>query len=96
MATYVIAQARTKDAEKLAAYGQAAGPTIAEHGGEMVMRAPVVEVLCGNTDFERFLMIKFENADTARAWHNSDAYQALIPLRNEGADISLILIEAAD
>ena len=96
MATYVIAQAKTKDAEKLASYGQAAGPTIAEHGGEMFMRAPVVEVLCGNTNFERFLMIKFQDVDTARAWYNSDAYQALIPMRNEGADIALILVETAD
>ncbi len=96
MATYVIAQATTKNPEKLAAYGQAAGPTITAYGGEFFMRAPVLEVLCGDASFERFLMIKFRDAETARAWYNSDAYQALIPTRNEGADISLLLVETAE
>ncbi len=96
MTTYVIAQATTKNADKLAAYGKAAGATIAEYGGEYVMRAPVLEVLCGNASFERFLLIKFRDADTARAWYNSAAYQALVPVRDEGADVTLILVETAE
>jgi uncharacterized protein (DUF1330 family) len=96
MPAYVLAQVKVKNPEKMAAYSQAAGPTVAAFGGELTLRAPVTEVLAGESDVERVVMIKFPDADAARGWYTSEAYQALIPLRTEGADAVFILTEMPD
>ena len=95
MAAYVIAQVKLKNPEKFAAYGKAAGPTIAEHGGELIIRAPKLEVLAGQADFDRCVVIKFPDPESARAWYQSEAYQAAIPLRDAGADVVFTLAQEA-
>ena len=93
MGATVIVQAKIKDAEKLAEYSMAAGGTVAEHGGAFTLRAPVLENLTGNVDIDRFVMIEFPDADTARGWYQSAEYQALIPIRDEAAFMVFSLVE---
>ena len=50
----------------------------------------------GESDFERVIILKFPDADVARNWYNCEEYQALIPLREEGANMLFTLIEAPD
>ena len=73
---------------------KAAGPTTAVHGGEFIMRAPIVETLTGPDGYDRFVLIKFPDIDAARAWCNDPDYQALIANRDEGADMLFTLSEA--
>jgi uncharacterized protein (DUF1330 family) len=40
-------------------------------------------------------VIRFPDAQALDDWYNSEAYQALIPLRTEAADVDLINYEAA-
>ena len=96
MSAYFVVQATVKDPEKLAAYSQDALPLITAHQGEFFLRAPVLEVMGGESDFERVIILKFPDADGARNWYNCEEYQALIPLREEGADMLFTLIEAPD
>ena len=94
MTAYVAVHAKIKDPEKLAVYAKGAGATVAEHGGKFIVRAPILETLTGAGDFDRFVLIEFPDADSARAWYQSAAYQALIPNRNEGADMLFSLSES--
>lgn len=96
MNAIIVVQAKGKDAEKLAAYSQAALPIVAAHQGELFLRAPVVEVMSGESDFEKVILLKFPSVDAARNWYNSEEYQALIPLREEGADMVFTLLEVPD
>jgi uncharacterized protein (DUF1330 family) len=41
------------------------------------------------------VVIRFPDAQALDDWYSSDAYQALIPLRTEAADVDLINYEAA-
>jgi uncharacterized protein (DUF1330 family) len=93
MAAYVVVHVKIKDPEKLSAYSMAAGPTTAVHGGEFIMRAPIVETLTGPDGYDRFVLIKFPDIDAARAWYNDPDYQALIANRDEGADMLFTLSE---
>jgi uncharacterized protein (DUF1330 family) len=95
MTAYVVVHAKIRDQEKLAAYSDAAGETIAAHGGKFVIRAPVLETLTGEGNYNRFVLIEFPDAATARHWYDSDAYQALIKNRDEAADMFFTLAEAA-
>lgn len=92
MPAYVVVLARIKNAEKLAEYSKAAAPIVASYEGKFVTRAPIVESLSKNSDYERYVLIEFPNPDTPRVWYNSPEYQALIPLREEGAEMIFSLV----
>ena len=93
MAAYLIVHGTVKDADKLAEYGGQAGPLLGAAGGELVTRAKVTDVLAGSHAHDLCLIFRFPDGDALRGWYNSDAYQALIPLRNDGADLTLIVAE---
>ena len=90
MSAYVVVHATVKNAEKLAEYSAAAGPTVASFGGEFLSRG-ASEVLSGNSPHGVLVVIKFDSRATAKAWYNSPEYQAAIPARNEGMDSVFIV-----
>jgi uncharacterized protein (DUF1330 family) len=92
MPAFVVVLAKIKNPEKLAEYSKAAGPIVAQYGGKFTTRAPIVESLTKNAEFNRFVMIEFPNPDAPRTWYNSPEYQALIPLRDEGAEMIFSLV----
>lgn len=94
MSAYVIAQATIKDPEKLKEYGAIAGPSIKAAGGEIVTAARVVDVLAGSYEHERTVIIRFDDAQAARDWYASDAYQSAIPIREQAMDAVFIIAEA--
>ena len=64
---YVAVRAKIKDQEKRAVYVKATGATVADHGGKLTVRAPVLETLTAADDFDRFVLIDFRDTDSARA-----------------------------
>lgn len=95
MTAYVAVHAKIKDQEKLGVYAKAAGQTLAAHGGKFTTRAPILETLAGDARYDVFVLIEFPDADAARTWYQSAEYQALIPNRDEAADMLFSLAESA-
>lgn len=93
MAAYLIVHITVKDPDKMAEYLTKVRPLIAEVGGEFTIRANVTEVLEGSHDHKRCVVIKFPDGDALHRWHDSDVYQALVPLRREAADMIFIVAE---
>jgi uncharacterized protein (DUF1330 family) len=93
MAAYLIAHSRIKDQAKLQEYAAAAGPTIAAFGGAPVARGKVATVLVGEHTGDIAFIAKFPDVQTVRNWYNSPAYQALIPVRQQGIEPTFIVIE---
>ena len=93
MSAYVIVNATPKNPEKLKEYGGQAGPLVKQFGGDVVLNGGVTDVLNGSHDHPRCVILKFETAEAARAWYNSPEYQAIIPVRDEGADTVFYVVE---
>lgn len=93
MSAYVLIQATIKNPDRLKEYAAIAGPSVKAAGGEFVTAGQVVEVLSGDHTHERAIVIRFPDADAARAWYRSDAYQSAIPIRNEAMDAVFVLAE---
>jgi len=93
MVAHVVVQAKVKNPGRLKEYARAAGETIVAHGGGFSVRASVLEDMAGKSDYDRFVLIEFPDADSARGWYQSDEYQALIPIREEAADMTITLTE---
>jgi len=93
MSAYLVVHLTAKDMGKLKDYAGQAYALIQAAGGERVVRAKVTEVLVGDHDHKVCAIFRFADGDTLRTWYHSDAYQALIPLRDEAADITFIVLE---
>jgi uncharacterized protein (DUF1330 family) len=93
MATPLIAQGKIKNPAKLQQYSAAAGPIFGPFGGAPVARGKVVSVLTGSHAGDAALVAKFPNTASARGWYESQAYQALIPLRDQAIEATFVLHE---
>ena len=94
MAAYIIGHIRIMDPEKWHAYRSRVGATFAAWGGELVFRGEVSEVLNGVHPQTDTVVARFPDKQAIRAWHDSPEYQALIPLRDAGAEVVLISVDA--
>lgn len=93
MAAYVIGNITVKDPEKWAEYRSLVPATLVPWGAELVLRGKQAEVLSGHYRHTDTVVIRFPDMDSVAAWHNSPAYQALVPLRKEAADVDLVGFE---
>lgn len=93
---YVIGYISVKDPEKWAEYRSRVPATLAPWGAELVLRATRTAVLCGDCGHADTVVIRFPDAESALGWYNSPAYQALIPLRTQAADVDLVCYESGE
>ena len=91
MAACVIGHITVLDADKWAQYKREVPATIAPWGAEVVFRGRRTAVLGGAHRHDETVVLRFPDLASARAWHDSAAYRALIPLRRQAADVDLVL-----
>ena len=92
MAAYLIALVKVTNPARFGEYSAAAGPTAVAAGGEIVTRGKIYS-LAGDFRADACLVVRFPDVDAARAWYQSPAYQALIPLRDEVMEPNFLLLE---
>ena len=93
MATLMSATVQVKDPEKLQVYVSQVGATMAPHGGKMVARGKVAKQLSGEVKHQIEALFEFPSAEAVDAWYESDAYQALIPNRDEAAYVTAVVLD---
>jgi len=94
MAAYVIGRIAVKDLRKWESYRSRVPETLAPWQAEVVFRGKPFAAFSGAIDHSDVVVLRFADAAAARAWFDSPAYQALIPLREEAADVTLIAYES--
>ena len=83
-----------KNAEAWEEYRGRVGATIAQYGGELLFRGRQQRLFSGEMSHQSVVALRFENLDAANRWHDSTEYQALIPVRERAADVTLVLYES--
>ena len=91
MSAFFVATSSIKDPEKFQLYAKKAGETFARYAAEPVLRGKFEGALNGNADHHVVGIIKFPTVEELREWYGSDAYQALVPLRDEAADMTICM-----
>ena len=86
---FVVGQMTVKHPEKWAQYRSQVLATLVPYGGELVFRGEQVQSLSGVNPHPDIVVIRFPSWADAQSWHASAAYQALIALRQEAADVVL-------
>jgi uncharacterized protein (DUF1330 family) len=91
---YFVGQINVKDEAKWDEYRSKVPETLAPWGAELVFRGEQTRVHPGGSPYLHIVVIRFASLADAQAWHDSDAYQALVPLRSEAADVMGTTYEA--
>ncbi len=94
MSGCVIGHITVRDPEKWSEYRTKVPPTLVRWGGEVICRGRMVKVLSGEHSHTDTVVIRFPDAGSAVGWYASEDYQALIPLRQQAADIVLVIYES--
>jgi uncharacterized protein (DUF1330 family) len=88
------------DQDRFREYLKGVGPSLAQHGGRIVLRGPIAGVVEGKLDTRedtRLVMIEFRSLEAAHEWYDSPEYQELIKLREEPvASTTAFFVEGVD
>lgn len=94
MAAYLIGMVEVTDPSWLAEYSEKVQKQFAEIGAKYHVRSTKIESLEGDKPAPMSaVIIEFPSMEVAREWYNSDEYQALVALRQQGATADLWLTE---
>ncbi|HSU94382.1 MAG TPA: DUF1330 domain-containing protein [Gemmatimonadaceae bacterium] len=93
MPAYIIVEIAIKDQARYDRYKHLAPPSIAKYGGKYLSRGGVTTALEGTWTPERFVILEFADADTARRWWNSPEYAEAKKLRQSCAETEMLLVE---
>jgi len=94
MAAYVIGHITVIDPEKWDEYRGRVPETLAPWEAELVLRGKRAAVLSGRHEHTDTVVIRFPDLESVDGWYSSAAYQELVPLRRQAADVELISYEA--
>ena len=94
MAAYFIAQYVVNDAALYGEYAAAAGPTVAAHGGEVIVFDVAAETIEGNPPGPQTVIIKFESTEQAKGWYDSNEYQGIVSKRIAASNGFLVLSQS--
>jgi uncharacterized protein (DUF1330 family) len=94
MPAYVIANVtKAWDQDKLVEYRERNTAAVADHGGRFVARGGRHEILEGDYQPIRVVIIEFPDLEAARGWYESAEYAPLRELRRSASDTDIYVVE---
>ncbi|HCH57642.1 MAG TPA: DUF1330 domain-containing protein [Rhodospirillaceae bacterium] len=93
MPGYIITNAEVFDKDAYGEYGKLAPDAIAKYGREFLTRGGAAQILEGNWEPHRIVVVKFDSVEQAKAMYNSPEYQAAKEKRIGAADFNMIVVE---
>jgi uncharacterized protein (DUF1330 family) len=93
MSAYLVGQIRITDPAQWQRYVERVGATFAPHGGSVIFRGLKAADLARQAHGDRIVVARFDSLAALHAWHDSPEYQALVALREAGAEVVLTSYE---
>jgi uncharacterized protein (DUF1330 family) len=91
--TYVIANVDVTDPVQYEEYKKLSSLAMQAHGAQVCVRGGAVEVLEGDWQPNRLVILKFDDSAKARAFYNSPEYTKARAARHNAAHMRMILVE---
>ena len=95
MPSYIIAEIQVTDPTAYEGYRPLAAASIARFGGRYVVRGGKLDLLEGEPEPGRIVVIEFPDADAARRWYRSEEYQKALKIRQSASRGRVFLVEGA-
>jgi uncharacterized protein (DUF1330 family) len=90
---FVVVQIAINDRDQYHQYETAGHLEIFDRfSGKLVGADENVEIVEGSWPFTRTVLIEFPSKELARAWYESDEYQAVVGLRHSSTTSNLVIV----
>jgi uncharacterized protein (DUF1330 family) len=93
MPAYIIVEIEILDPVGYEEYKKLAGATVEKYGGKYIMRGGKTEVLEGDWQPKRIVVLEFESARRAKEWLNCEEYREPRKMRHRTSKTNMILVE---
>jgi uncharacterized protein (DUF1330 family) len=93
MPAYIIVEIDVLDPTGYEEYKRLAGATVAKHGGKYIVRGGKTEVLEGDWNPKRIVVLEFDSASRAKKWLNCEEYREPRQMRHRTAKTNMVLVE---
>ena len=93
---YIIANVKVTNPAQYDEYRRLSTLAMQAHGAEVIVRGGAVEVLEGDWQPERLVILKFPSVEKARAFNRSAEYTAARQARQGAAVMRMVLVEGVD
>lgn len=93
MPAYVINDMVVTDPVLFEDYKKLSPPTVAQYGGRFLARGGRIELLEGDREPKRLVIIEFPDMAQARAWLDSPEYAPARALRQKASRSNIIVVE---
>ena len=91
---YAIGHITVRDEQKWAEYRDKIAKTLEPWQATLLFRGSKQRILGGTHKHTDTVVLQFPNLESLNGWFDSAAYQDIIPLRIEAADVDLIAYES--
>jgi uncharacterized protein (DUF1330 family) len=93
MAAYVIVEIDVLDPVGYEEYKNLAGATVEKYGGKYIVRGGATEVLEGDWQPKRIVVLRFESMQRAKDWLHCEEYREPREMRHRTAETNMILVD---
>ena len=93
MSAYFIASIRIRDEDEYGKYLQRVDGVFGKFGGRYLAVDEHPEVVEGNWDYSRLVLIEFPDKVSLENWYRSNEYQEILKHRLSAADCDSIIVE---
>lgn len=89
----IIANVRVTNPQQYEEYKRWSSAAMQAHGAEVLARGGATEVLEGNWQPDRVVVLRFPTVDAARAFHDSPEYRKARAAREGAAIMRMVVVE---
>ena len=94
---YIIAEAKVHDAAAYEGYKPLSLAAVEQYGGRFIVRGGASEILEGKwTPPQRMIIVEFDSVEQAKRFYHSPEYQAARKMRENAAEMNMLVISGAD
>ena len=93
MTAYLIADLTVNDPVGVGEYRQRVPAVIAQYGGRYLVRGGAMEVLEGDREPSRTIILEFPDMAALKQFYHSPEYAELIPLRQKTCTSNILIVE---
>ncbi len=93
MAAYIVVDVEVTDQTVYQTYAKQTAATLEPYGGKFIVRGGNAEIIEGDWQPKRLVVIEFPGVEQAKAWYNSPEYTAIIGIRHRSANARMILVQ---
>ena len=93
MAAYLIGDIDITDTAGFEEYRKQVPLSIAKYGGKYLVRGGPFEVVEGDWDLKRLVVLEFESMERAKQWYTSREYSPLKRLREKSAITNAVFVQ---